>query len=226
MDEHNYSAYSDYQQVRIEGYDDSFVVKPGCRRTLINLIAKVALNDGVLLSRLWEGIDTRVTLSCNTEHVWHVTARPVLHNDSWCPTCAFDGQWKGHQPDRPRRSFKDVLQLAKAQGVEHLGTVSNVRDATSWRCAKGHTWEEPARAMRIRGLFCQKCHGRPAIMLRRAQQTARSRGGHCLSTEYLNNRMPMKWRCTFEHVWEAPWRKVGTDGTWCPACAGWYPTRL
>jgi hypothetical protein len=51
---------------------------------------------------------------------------------------------------------------------------------------------------------------------------ARSRGGTLLSTEYINNRQLLRWRCGNDHIWEAAAASVKPDkfkkGTWCPFC--------
>jgi hypothetical protein len=209
---------SDYSLVWIESHDESFVVRGPCVETLAKLLEIAKRNRGQVLSRSWYGVDTRVTLECAEEHIWQTTARDVLYQDAWCPTCAFDGQWKGHNPARPRRSFKQALALAEEKGVEHLGTTTNLRDATEWCCSAGHTWTEPARAILIRGFFCQHCHGRPAKMLKLCQDTARERGGRCLSDTYINNHTPLEWECRLLHRWYAPWKRVGTSSSWCPQC--------
>jgi hypothetical protein len=212
-------VHGDYQRVWFERYEDHFLVRKGCLDTLQRLMEEVGSNGGELISRLWDGVATRVTLNCCEGHVWHTLARKVLYEDAWCRTCAFDGQWKGHEPDRRRRSFKQLLEFAQEAGVEHKGSAKNLREATRWRCEKDHTWVEPGRAILIRGFFCQRCDGRRAKLYTKAQKTAEERGGVCLSTEYINNRTPMHWRCKMGHEWSAPYKRVVTNGSWCLECA-------
>ena len=45
------------------------------------------------------------------------------------------------------------------------------------------------------------------------QQYAFSRGGKCLSTEYINSKTKLKWQCKEGHIWEAT-----PSGYWCPTC--------
>ncbi|PKC54413.1 hypothetical protein RhiirA1_542891 [Rhizophagus irregularis] len=49
---------------------------------------------------------------------------------------------------------------------------------------------------------------------------AESHGGICLSTEYKDNKTPLLWHCSKNHIWHAPLRRVKNCGTWCPHCAG------
>jgi len=37
---------------------------------------------------------------------------------------------------------------------------------------------------------------------------AKERGGMCLSTEYKNNRTPLMWHCSKNHVWNAPLSRI------------------
>lgn len=44
------------------------------------------------------------------------------------------------------------------------------------------------------------------------------KGGKCLSTEYINCRTLMKWKCEHGHEWEAPFYYIKNSKTWCPKC--------
>ena len=51
-----------------------------------------------------------------------------------------------------------------------------------------------------------------------AKAIANKKGGECLSTVYINIKMSLKWRCSKNHVWEAPLERVLYDNNWCPTC--------
>lgn len=48
---------------------------------------------------------------------------------------------------------------------------------------------------------------------------AEKRGGKCLSTEYVNNNLKLKWQCDKGHVWKAKPIHI-KRGHWCRECAG------
>jgi nucleoside-diphosphate-sugar epimerase len=50
------------------------------------------------------------------------------------------------------------------------------------------------------------------------QELANSRGGQCLSTEYVDTKSKLKWKCAFGHEWEAT-PALLKAGHWCPECA-------
>lgn len=50
------------------------------------------------------------------------------------------------------------------------------------------------------------------------QELAGFRGGKCLSTEYVEIKTKLKWRCAVGHEWLATTKLLKT-GHWCPECA-------
>lgn len=56
------------------------------------------------------------------------------------------------------------------------------------------------------------------------RRRAASRGGSCVSEEYINNATPLRWRCSEGHEWLSPPREV--PRSWCSICAGNQPPTL
>lgn len=50
------------------------------------------------------------------------------------------------------------------------------------------------------------------------QELAASRGGQCLSDEFIDLKTRLRWRCGFGHEWEAT-PLLHRAGHWCPQCA-------
>ena len=48
---------------------------------------------------------------------------------------------------------------------------------------------------------------------------ARRRGGKCLTSTYLGNKVPHLWECKNRHRWSAAPNHI-KEGHWCPTCAG------
>ena len=71
----------------------------------------------------------------------------------------------------------------------------------------------------VQGQRCPECGGTKKKTLKWAQELAASRGGKCLSTEYINNRTHMEWECAKGHRWLTKANGI-TSGNWCPYCAG------
>lgn len=57
------------------------------------------------------------------------------------------------------------------------------------------------------------------LTIEEMQKIAESKGGRCLSKEYVSARTKLKWQCSKGHVWEAVPSSI-KQGSWCPFCAG------
>ena len=51
------------------------------------------------------------------------------------------------------------------------------------------------------------------------KKLASSRGGVCLSDNYVNIKTKLEWRCLNKHTWKATPDNI-LRGKWCPKCAG------
>lgn len=56
------------------------------------------------------------------------------------------------------------------------------------------------------------------LTIEEMKELARSRGGKCLSKEYVDRRTKLKWQCEEGHVWKATPGHI-KHGTWCPKCS-------
>lgn len=70
--------------------------------------------------------------------------------------------------------------------------------------------------------MCEKINktDKKAEKLARLQAVATSRGGKCLSTEYLGVVVKHRWECSEGHQWASTPDSVVNRGTWCLACEG------
>lgn len=56
--------------------------------------------------------------------------------------------------------------------------------------------------------------------LETAKEYAKSKGGECLSNNYLNNKTKLLWKCMKGHKWESTFHSVYDHKTWCKYCDG------
>ena len=94
-----------------------------------------------------------------------------------------------------------------------------------WRCAEGHEWEANLNNIRNQGTWCRR-GGLKMLSIDHAHQAAASRGGRCLSKDYVNCRSPLIWQCAEGHEWTATLTNVRNSGSWGPACAGKLPLSI
>jgi hypothetical protein len=126
---------------------------------------------------------------------------------SWCPECAH----------RKRLTLLEMRALAERRGGQCLSDrYINNRTKLRWRCVIGHRWEA-APGLVKRGRWCPQCARVARLSLDAMVVVAASRGGRCLSTEYLNVETPLLWRCKEGHRWTATPASV-RGGNWCALC--------
>ena len=66
---------------------------------------------------------------------------------------------------------------------------------------------------------CPECAGNKSSSIEYCQKIATERGGVCLSKEYKNKDIPLKWKCKYNHHFE---KRLGSmrNGSWCSKCSG------
>lgn len=123
-----------------------------------------------------------------------------------------------------RLTIEDMQNIAKMRGGVCLSNIYiNNSTPLIWQCANGHVWE--TRLGHIRnGSWCRKC-----VQLKHdigyLQELAISKGGKCLSKNYLGMIKKYKWQCHSMHVWETRAAHV-IDGSWCPYCCSGLGERI
>jgi hypothetical protein len=127
---------------------------------------------------------------------------------SWCPTCAH----------RKRLTLREMRVLAARRGGKCVSDqYLNNHTKLRWRCAAGHEWEADPGRVKI-GAWCPYCAHVARLSLNAMVAIAISRGGRCLSTEYINVETPLSWKCEAGHQWIGASASI-KRGSWCPSCA-------
>lgn len=120
-------------------------------------------------------------------------------------------------------------EYAKKRGGECLTKIYiNAKNKLKWKCHDpSHSiWESNYMTVVTHGSWCPKCARenhkdklKNTNGLQIAQDYAKSKGGYCLSTEYVDSREYMKWQCEHNHIWESRYKSIISKKTWCPQCA-------
>lgn len=88
------------------------------------------------------------------------------------------------------------------------------------RCKDGHVWEARPFNLINRKSWCPYCCGRGKDNIETFKKIAIEKNGECLSTEYINCRTKLKFKCNDGHVWETLPRTIKYSKSWCPICSG------
>ena len=83
-----------------------------------------------------------------------------------------------------------------------------------FECKNGHKWKTQPQCILL-GTWCQFC--KKENILKEMQEYAKSRGGECLSPEFIASKNKLLWKCKNGHEWESNSAKY--NNSWCPYCA-------
>ncbi len=161
---------------------------------------------GECISRRY--INSRIPLrwKCRGGHEWNAMPTNVTQG-SWCPVCAH----------RKRLTLDEMQTLAVSRGGKCItDRYLNNRTKLRWRCAVGHEWEAAPGLIKA-GQWCPHCAHMARLSIDAMVEIASSRGGRCLSTEYVSVDTHLRWRCAAGHRWTATPASI-RSGKWCPCC--------
>ena len=174
---------------------------------------------GKCLSDEYINANTKLEWECKEGHKWKMRPSHVK-SGHWCPQCAH----------KSKISIKDIQRIAKERGGKCLSKeYKGISTKLHWECLRGHKWWTKPLYIRM-GRWCPTCArskgGRKKkLTIEKIQKTAQSKGGTCLSKEYVNAQTKLKFRCKHGHEW---WATAGhiNYGRWCPICAGNVKERI
>lgn len=166
----------------------------------------------------YQNVRARLAWTCAKGHTWRTTAASVA-GGRWCPLCA-------------RNQRLELAEMQRFAARKHGRCLSpvyvNHRTHLMWQRSQGHRWMASPHNVRRegarQGTWCPTCaeqarRFRDRLTLEEIQEIAVSRGGRCISDEYLGSKFKLTWQCSLGHTWRAfvtPVRR----GSWCPTCAG------
>lgn len=164
--------------------------------------------EGRCLSDSYTNSETNLLWECKQGHHWE--APPIrIKSGYWCPHCA----------GNLRLSLKDMQNIAESRGGKCLSVkYINSRTNLTWECAKGHIWGASPSSVKS-GRWCKQCAGLERLSIDAMIRIAKSKGGKCLSSDYINKDTKLLWECAKGHQWEATPGSIKNGGKWCPICA-------
>jgi len=181
----------------------------GNKKGTINKMHKLATAmGGKCLSKTYFNSKTRMRWQCSEGHIWNTTPGSV-QKGSWCPLCS----------GNVKATLEDMVKLAKSKGGKCLSEkYGNSITKIKWQCREGHTWSANPGDVKY-GSWCPECAPNKKLSIYDMHELAKSKGGGCLSKEYVNSATKLQWQCQKGHKWMAKHNTI-INGGWCPACAG------
>ena len=186
--------------------------------------------NGECLSTEYSGAHGKMLWKCESQNhkEWHAKYNNVVSSGQWCPECGKIQQAKS-------KTNSQGLELAKAHAISKNGQCLSTEYKHSkakllWKCeSQNHKeWHASYSDVLNGGKWCPDCGTQNASEkntnsqgLEIARAHALSKNGQCLSTEYINNREKMLWKCASQNhkEWHAKYRDVVNGGQWCSECS-------
>jgi hypothetical protein len=164
--------------------------------------------DGLCLSLCYIDANTPMEWKCNKDgHVWTTSFSALKNGGSWCARCS----------KKEPHTLINCNLLAERMGGKCISDqYINNELPLIWECKKNHQWSASYGKIN-QGHWCLICSGHQVKTLDDAKKVAEEKEGECLSTEYINARTPMLWRCKNGHTWEQTYDNVKRV-CWCPEC--------
>lgn len=144
-------------------------------------------------------VDCKLRYRCAQGHV--VCAKPGSPACRFCPTCRLQMSDPSVSRRGRRLSLCEVQAVALLRGGSLVSTeYKDSHTPLVWKCAEGHFWKAKLRNIRNGGTWCPECaRQRKKLTMDDMHQLARSKGGQCLSSEYISEYVKLKWRCKEGH---------------------------
>ncbi len=173
----------------------------------------------------------KLVWKCEKNHEWLANSEQVVRLKTWCPKCGYE---KNANAKRNKNGLNLAKEYAKAKGGECLSNeYKNSSNKMIWKCSnkKHNTWDASYAEVVNNNTWCPQCKGKrisEALLnkdgLKIAQEYAESKGGKCVSNEYLGANSKLEWKCAnnYHKSWFANYDSVVRAKSWCPECSLYY----
>lgn len=163
--------------------------------------------DGLCLSNIYINSRTKYKWQCHRGHKWYASYNEIKNHKRWCPQCAHNY----------KHNLYDMIKTAHKNGGTCLSEkYINCDTKYQWKCHNGHQWEATYSSI-LAGSWCPHCSNVAKKSIHYMNILANSKGGKCLSTEYINMHTKLEWQCAKGHRWFAKPNDI-QSGHWCKQC--------
>ncbi len=184
----------------------------------MNLLAK--RKYGKCLSTSYTNGTTKLLWECANGHQFYSVPQNV-QTGYWCRKCATVKVIDKAAYER-KKLIEQILSYKQGKAIS-IDTNFNRKSETTWQCINGHTWKSRIGNI-LDGHWCPRCSNKEnwnkkKTTIKEVNEFAQSKGGDCLSNEYIDAISKLKFRCKEGHTWTSIWSNIKSKGSWCPQCA-------
>lgn len=156
---------------------------------------------------------------CEKGHMWEARPDSTIRGH-WCRKC---GSKRG--ANKKKLDIEEMRRIAEKRGGKCLSIrYTDAHTKLLWECGNGHRWIAKPGMIK-HGNWCRKCSGYAKLSIEEMRKIAGERGGRCLSSTYIDNKAPLKWKCSVGHTWPANANSI-KSGRWCPECSAGFGERI
>jgi hypothetical protein len=170
---------------------------------------------GECLSEEYVNAYTKLKFKCKEGHEFFMKYQSIQWSKQWCSHCFYN---------KIKSTIEEMKEIARERGGECLSKeYVNAHTKLKWKCTKGHEWESTPNDI-INKSWCPQCAiikraNLHKLTIEQMKQLAITRGGICLSEEYVNAHTKLKWKCKEGHEWFSAPYSIKSRKSWCPDCA-------
>ena len=173
---------------------------------------------GKCLSTTYKNNSTKYEWECSKGHRWEANWNNVLSKGNWCKRCS-------SATSAQKYTIEDLHKFALSKKGECLSNIyEKDKSKYRWKCLKhDFIWEASWNCVN-RGSWCPKCKADKISKISKLydisdlKDYAKSKGGECISNEYINTTSKYEFKCAKGHKWETSWSNLIYANSWCPEC--------
>lgn len=194
--------------------------------TLNDCIEYAKEKGGECLSDTYKNSNEKIKWKCGKcQYIWEAPFCDLRRRSTWCGKCATI-----KNGSKNKKTIDDAKELAKTNNGQCLSTeYVNANGKLVWQCEENHTWETSYTVIQ-KGSWCPTCAYSAISKSKKGKRVepkynnikichelAKKNNGECLSTDCVNCRTIISWKCKNDHTWETKLKNV-VEGSWCPEC--------
>jgi hypothetical protein len=177
---------------------------------------------GECLSKEYINNYTKLKWRCKYDHIFF-TIPGSIKRGTWCHKCHIN---------ETKHKIIQMQNIAKEHNGKCLSIkYINSRTKLKWECEKKHIFNTIPTTIINKNYWCpicgkEKCKGNKKYTINHIKKIAKSKGGKCLSSKYINNRLKLKFMCKNRHEFDLNSNHLIHDNSWCPKCSSFKSENL
>ena len=189
---------------------------------------KKTIEDAQIIAKSKEGKCLSISMKdrfekllweCKKEHQWYASFSSVYN--AWCPICGRERTNEAARKKSPSiEIIKETLNKIKMEidSSEELNYINSTTPIKIICKEHKHSYYSNWDYIRqIKG--CRYCTHQVKRTIEECKTKAIEKEGECLSNIYLGEKIKLKWKCKYNHIWEAGPGNILRDKCWCPTCS-------